>query len=322
MEILCVDDCSSDDTLEILDSFAKQDDRIRIEVNSKNLGLVGNWNRCVELSKGDWIKFVFQDDLILPNCIERMLSSMRDCPLIVCQRKFIFDDNTDPKLRQWYMQLDNLCTMFPRQPWVSPEEICAATLQSVGRNFFGEPTSTLLHRSVFERFGTFNPNLVMMCDSEYWTRIAIHTGVTVIPDVLVNFRVHEGATSAVNRSARRYRADVLDQLILFHDFALATQYRPLQDFAQEHSPRINLRHCLSKAAKAARASAEDAAGTPQDPNGLRLAEWSSHLRRYPELEKFLEPSITDLFFTLQTHACRASRSLRGLYDRHIAWRLK
>ena len=75
IEILAVDDRSSDKTRAILDSFAKRDARVRILSNARNLGLVGNWNRCIELAQGEWIKFVFQDDWIAPECLERMLDA-------------------------------------------------------------------------------------------------------------------------------------------------------------------------------------------------------------------------------------------------------
>jgi glycosyltransferase involved in cell wall biosynthesis len=49
------------------------DPRVRLVTNSTNRGLVGNWNRCLDLASGDWIKFVFQDDTIHPDCLTQML---------------------------------------------------------------------------------------------------------------------------------------------------------------------------------------------------------------------------------------------------------
>jgi glycosyltransferase involved in cell wall biosynthesis len=73
-EVLIVDDKSSDETLSIAQEYATYDPRFRVIQNECNLGLVGNWNRCVELAQGEWIKFIFQDDLIEPACLERMLA--------------------------------------------------------------------------------------------------------------------------------------------------------------------------------------------------------------------------------------------------------
>jgi glycosyltransferase involved in cell wall biosynthesis len=47
MEILIVDDCSRDNTMEILEKYRRLDDRIRVFLNTSNLGMVNNWNRAL-----------------------------------------------------------------------------------------------------------------------------------------------------------------------------------------------------------------------------------------------------------------------------------
>jgi len=76
-ELLVVDDDSPDATLEIAQQYASHDARVRVVRNPNNLGLVGNWNECVRLSRGEWIKFLFQDDLLEPQCLEQMLAVAR-----------------------------------------------------------------------------------------------------------------------------------------------------------------------------------------------------------------------------------------------------
>ena len=63
-EVIIVDDQSADGSVDLLSEYAAQDERIRVFRNPQNLGLVGNWNRCLDLASAEWIKFVFQDDLI------------------------------------------------------------------------------------------------------------------------------------------------------------------------------------------------------------------------------------------------------------------
>src|SRR5438045_2978412 len=86
-ELLIVDDASTDDTLERVRRVS--DPRIRIERNERNLGLVGNWNQCVRLARGEFVKFLFQDDLLYPTCLERMLSLFRthdEIGMVFCRR--------------------------------------------------------------------------------------------------------------------------------------------------------------------------------------------------------------------------------------------
>lgn len=74
-EILVVDNCSTDRTREIVEKFQKHYDNIRLVVNERNLGRVGNWNRCLDLfdeTSYEYIKFVFVGDELLPECVERV----------------------------------------------------------------------------------------------------------------------------------------------------------------------------------------------------------------------------------------------------------
>jgi glycosyltransferase involved in cell wall biosynthesis len=67
-EIVIVDDCSTDGTWEYIQTL--QDPRIRIYRNEKNLGIVPNWRRCIELAKGKWFKFLMSDDLMFPAALD------------------------------------------------------------------------------------------------------------------------------------------------------------------------------------------------------------------------------------------------------------
>jgi glycosyltransferase involved in cell wall biosynthesis len=71
-ELLVIDDCSLDRTRQIVASFATRDSRIVLLENSRNLGMVHNWNRCLKVARGEFIKFLFGDDLLsAPNALEK-----------------------------------------------------------------------------------------------------------------------------------------------------------------------------------------------------------------------------------------------------------
>lgn len=291
-----VDDCSTDDTLEIARNCAKGKPQIRIETNPRNLGLVGNWNQCVRMARGEWIKFVFQDDWIAPNCLDRMVSAIkRGTMAIACRREFSFDDDTPESTRSWYLNLLSVDLLFPGQTEISASEYREATLDNIGANFVGEPTALMLHRSVFDRFGAFNEDLIMMCDSEYWARVAIHTGLTYVPETLATFRVHKQSTSATNFSVRRYRMD-LDELVLMHHFLFDPVYEPLRVAASRRQPPMDLVGTLIDRARGARWLAVDAAHRKESPNPLQLKQWRELAIRYPRLSRFADGrrSLVDL----------------------------
>jgi glycosyltransferase involved in cell wall biosynthesis len=137
-ELLVVDDRSSDDTHDILREYSARDKRIRIVRNEKNLGLVGNWNRCVELAYGDWIKFVFQDDIIAPECIERLLESCKGGSLFAaCRRNIIFDKDAEPMKKYYKEYIENVTIekIFHGETAISPEMFKSACLEYLEGNF-------------------------------------------------------------------------------------------------------------------------------------------------------------------------------------------
>jgi glycosyltransferase involved in cell wall biosynthesis len=77
-EIIIVDNHSDDGTWEICLAYAQKDARIRLYRNESNVGPVHNWIRCAGLAKGKFSKLLFSDDLLLPNCLKKMVPLIQD----------------------------------------------------------------------------------------------------------------------------------------------------------------------------------------------------------------------------------------------------
>ncbi len=71
IEIIIVDNKSTDNTWEILQRLASQDKRIRIFQNETNIGPVRNWKRCIDEANGVYGKILWSDDLMAPDFIEK-----------------------------------------------------------------------------------------------------------------------------------------------------------------------------------------------------------------------------------------------------------
>lgn len=272
-EVLIVDDCSSDRTVEIANDYAARDSRIRVLRNKNNLGLVGNWNRCVELAKGEWIKYVFQDDIIAPECLERMLRAARqDSSFVFCRRDFIFEEGTTQSTRDAYLEGKALVErLFPDSSPVTARRFSELVLNNMERNLIGEPTVVMLHKRVFKEFGHFNPHLIVSCDTEYWIRVGIHTGVIPVAEDLASFRVHGKSVSANSLLQRDYRMNVIDGLVMLHEAAFNPRYAPLREVAADLSVNL-IRKLRSKALWAyGLAKRADGDGANQDSSLLR--EW-------------------------------------------------
>ena len=81
-ELIVGDDCSSDDTWRIVQSYT--DIRIRSYRNEVNLGEYPNRNKAIEMAKGEYLLFIDGDDMIYPHGLEfmvRMLDAFPDCAM-------------------------------------------------------------------------------------------------------------------------------------------------------------------------------------------------------------------------------------------------
>lgn len=74
-EVVVVDNASSDGTWEICQKISKNDPRVKAFRNETNIGPVGNWKKCIELSSGEYCKILFSDDEIAPDCISKMIDA-------------------------------------------------------------------------------------------------------------------------------------------------------------------------------------------------------------------------------------------------------
>lgn len=78
LEVVVVDNASTDGTWAICQEFAAKDSRVRIFRNESNLGPVRNWLRCMEEARGVLGKILFSDDLMLPTFLEQALPYLQD----------------------------------------------------------------------------------------------------------------------------------------------------------------------------------------------------------------------------------------------------
>jgi teichuronic acid biosynthesis glycosyltransferase TuaG len=77
-ELIIIDDCSTDDTKQFVETFLENDERIKYVRLEKNSGAAVARNKGVEIASGDYLAFLDSDDIWLPNKLERQLNFMFD----------------------------------------------------------------------------------------------------------------------------------------------------------------------------------------------------------------------------------------------------
>lgn len=243
LELVVSDDHSDDGTITIVESYRTKT-RIPISIYRHDpKGIGANWNHCVRHAHGDYIKFLFQDDILKPDCISKMMTLMLSASsigLVYCKRDFIYEayneqhlsfiDYYGPLHRYWQDVkvkngfLSGTCYLKDRQFLNSP------------KNKIGEPTNVLLKTECFQKVGYFSESLQQALDSDYWYRVMKYYDVGFIDKTLVKFRLHEKQASVLNKNRiiidkellyKNYYKDLFWYLHPRNQFKLLKLYHPI-----------------------------------------------------------------------------------------------
>lgn len=201
LEIIVTDDCSIDGTLAVAQRMAETDYRIKIFSNPVNKGLIDNWQSCVKHSSGEWIKFLFQDDVIKPTCVQEMMQTALQQHAKVClsARTFIIDEKTYPSIKRFF-EIDIIMPqqLLTQKAFYTSAEMATVLAPHLQRNVLGEPSTWLLHKEVFAQGFLFNKRMRQLMDYEFFVNCVLQYGLAFVNKELVSFRVHHKSESNSN----------------------------------------------------------------------------------------------------------------------------
>ena len=285
-EVLIVDDRSSDDTVAIAERFAANEPRARVIRNAERAGSsAANANRSATHARGEWIKFLFQDDLMAPTCLARMLEAGDRGPLVIAWHDYLFAPTVEAPVRQFYETLPTLKQLLSGS-FATPDNLCAAVLRRLGINFIGPTSTSLVRRNCFARYGGFTPEISMFPDLELWMRVGSNEGISIACEPLVSFRVHNESISARMREDRarefRYRLQWLLTLLMM---ARSPAYEKFRTYARRSDPPFDVEASLARQAVDVRWDAVDARFRKRDDT--LMPQWSAWCDRHPEIRDVL-----------------------------------
>jgi len=180
-ELLIVDDCSSDDTAGVVQPFCARDARVRFAANPSNLGMVNNWNCCLEQARGEYIKFLFGDDkLCHPQALGKMVALLERHPsaTLAASARVILDDKS--KVVDVWRPLTEGCH--------NGREIITAYLMENGKTLVGEPSAVLFRKSDARR--GFDARYRQIVDVEMWFHLLENGDLAYTREPLCAFRCH------------------------------------------------------------------------------------------------------------------------------------
>ena len=195
IEIVIVDDGSTDSTAEIAAEFCAREPRARL-VRQENRGLAGARNRGVRESSGPWIAPLDADDLFHPTTVEKQVRAALAAP---APPGFVYC---------WYQDIDEQGFVLGSGPrWA----FHGAALKRLA--YQSTIHTVLLSRSAVESVGGYDESLKACEDVMIQLRIARSWPVAAVPEHLVGYRKRAGSMSRDTALVIRSWQAVLDRLV-------------------------------------------------------------------------------------------------------------
>jgi glycosyltransferase involved in cell wall biosynthesis len=177
-EVLVVDDGSTDRTVDIVNTWAKQDSRIRL-LQQPNQGVAAARNFAIQNAQGTLIAPIDADDIWYPENLEKQVQRLSSA------------DESVGLVYSWSLDIDETDLVIGGFSASVIEGNVSKTL--VCHNFIGNASATLIRRACFEKVGGYNCQLKTLgaqgCeDWDLYLRIAEVYQFQVVPEFLVGYR--------------------------------------------------------------------------------------------------------------------------------------
>lgn len=178
IEVIAVDDGSTDRTGDVLDAYAQRDPRLHV-VHQTNAGHVAALNRALAEARGEFIAILDGDDLALPDRIEKQAAYLTANPDIgVVGGEVIVVDADERKFLHW---------RYPTRP----RDVRAELHLGPAINH----SSSMTRHDLFRRLGGYRPAFDVNAEVDLFLRALDFAELATLPQPVVYYRVHAGQTT-------------------------------------------------------------------------------------------------------------------------------
>ncbi len=205
VEILVVDNHSTDDTWRIVTGIASEDHRVRCIRNDEDIGMARNFNACLTAASGEYVLILCSDDALEDGCAELLAAALREHPdavLAACGRTM-----TDLSLRP-----QRVLRARHRRAEITSAKLLRECFAHGNR--IGEPSAVMFRRLMAGR--GFNSDYSQALDLEMWFHLLGMGSAVLLPEPCCSIRQHEKQNTRRNIRSGRI---VEDKRLLFRQYA-------------------------------------------------------------------------------------------------------
>ncbi len=200
-EVVVVDNCSPDNTLEVVHGFT--DPRIRLYTNETNIGAVRNWNRCASLARGQYLAILQSDDQYLSAMLERTAQMLDDHPRVGLTHT-------------GFHRIDSEGTYIDTKKRWDQDQVKEgrAVLRELTADGYITPSTVVMRRDLFTEEGGFDERYQYNIDWSMWMRIALVSDIGYVAEPLVLQRTGHPSSLTVTGLTRRPHLSTVEELQL------------------------------------------------------------------------------------------------------------
>lgn len=213
LEVIVVNDCSTDSTSQILKSYEGRDQRLRVIDLPVNRGVHEARAHGVSASRGDSVGFVDADDFIEPDCIERMVQSMAsaDADIVICGIRFCSPSGT----------VGGFKVRFSGPQVIDKDILTRFCSLDFGT---GSLCNKLFRRGVIEQYATASFGEELTINEDYLVNFGAFLAakrVFLLPDALYFYRQHPSSVTQRGAAAERFSKMIRAYVIGLETYAHA-----------------------------------------------------------------------------------------------------
>lgn len=210
-EVLILDDCSTDHSLEVIADYAKRDARIAVYPNEKNSGSTfAQWNKGVSLAKGEYIWIAESDDYCEPTLLERLVPLLTDNPNVgIAFAQSAIVNESD----EWVNSFnENYLFIYKSQRWEKDFIVDGASEVAnylIFSNTIPNASGALFRKRIYLEAGGAETGWRLNGDWFFYVKMLLRSDLAFIADHLNYFRMHQ------NTQRHKANADhvVYDEII-------------------------------------------------------------------------------------------------------------